>query len=177
VYHQQGELFMASSSSSSARPWPLISLMGGVLALIGYFLPWFLSSENAPNAGNVSGLGLVLNMFDVFQQGSGSPILFFVLAILLLVGLAALAQISLAIVALSGRLTRRAVSAQIGIAIAGLALLALAVAFFSVVVSALANLDTGNASGGLLIPGFGAWLIVVGFLDGLVSGILLRRSL
>ena len=167
----------SSSSPSSARPWPLISLMGGVLALIGFFLPWFLSSESAPNAGNVSGLGLVLNLFDVFQQGSGSPILFFVLAILLLVGLAALAQIALGIAALTGRLTRVGVSRQIGSSIAALVLLVLAVGFFMVVVSALSNLDTGSANGALLIPGIGALLMAVGFLDGLVSGILLRRSL
>lgn len=166
----------SSSSSSSARPWPLISLIGGVLALIGFFLPWFFSSAAAPRAGSVSGLGLVLNLFDVFQQGSGSPLLFFVLAMLLLVGLAALAQIALGIAGLSGRLTRAGVSRQIGIAIAGLVLLVLSVGFFMIVVSALSNLDTGN-NGGLLIPGIGAWLMVVGFVDGLVSAILIRRSL
>ncbi len=167
----------SSSSSSAARPWPLISLMGGALALIGFFLPWFLSSENAPNAGNVSGLGLVLNLFDLFQQGSGSPVLFFVLAILLLVGLAAPGQMALGMVALTGRLTRAGASRQMGLAIAALVLLAVVVGFFSVVVSALANLDTGSANGGLLIPGVGVWLMAVGFVDGLVSGILLRRSL
>jgi hypothetical protein len=148
-----------------------------VLALIGFFLPWFLSSDTAPKAGSVSGLGLVLNLFDVFQQGAGSPILFFVLAILLLVGLAALAQIAFGGLALSGRLTRVGASRQIGIALAGLVLLVLAVGFFLIVVSALSNLDTGSANGGLLIPGFGAWMMAVGFVDGMVSGILIRRSL
>ncbi len=166
----------SSSSSSSARPWPLLSLVGGVLALIGFFVPWFFSSESAPNAGSVSGLGLVLNLFDQFQQGAGSPLLFFVLAILLIVGLAALGQIAFGVLALSGRLTRVGASRQIGIAIAGLVLLALSVGFFMIVVSALSNLDTGN-NGGLLIPGIGAWLMAVGFVDGLVSGILIRRSL
>jgi hypothetical protein len=168
---------MASSSSSSTRPWPIISLMGGALALIGFFVPWFLSSESAPNAGTVSGLSLALNLFDLFQQGAGSPVLFFVLATLLLVGLAALGQIAFGVLALSGRLTRVGASRQIGIAIAALVLLALAVAFFAIVVSALSNLDTGSSSGGLLIPGIGVWLMAVGFVDGLVSGILLRRSL
>lgn len=166
----------SSSSSSSARPWPLINLIGGVLAAVGFFLPWFLSSERAPNAGSVSGFGLVLNLFDLFQQGAGSPVLFFVLAVLLLVGLAALGQITLGMVALTVRLTRVGASRQMGIAIAALVLLALAVAFFSVVVSALAKLDT-SANGGLLIPGIGVWLMAVGFVDGLISSILLRRSL
>lgn len=161
--------------SLPARTWPITTLAGGVLALIGFSVPWFFATGVQAGDFSVNGWRLFLAVPSAMQDGSFfSPgfLLIFLLLLGVLVGAAIILVVGFQDVV--GKLTTRQVRLQIGAASVGMFLMLLSVGAFALLFRGLANLDNPDPTA-VLIPGVGVLLMFVGFGVALVAGVRSRQ--
>ncbi len=162
-------------SSSSARKWANASITAGALVGVGFSLPWFFASDASSVRLAGSGWQVMASLVGALLQGSASPFLLLMLALLLLLVLAALFLLIVGALGLSGRGISWLGIPQIIVAGIGMVAAALEVGFAAILFYALANFDVPDPNAAL-IPGIGWWLMVAGLLTALVSGIGFLRA-
>ncbi len=162
-------------SSSSARKWAIASITAGALVVVGFSVPWFFASDASSVRLVGSGWQVMASLVGALLQGSASPFLLLMLALLLLLVLAALFLLIVGASGLSGRGISWMGIPQIIVAGVGIVAAALEVGFAVVLFYALANFDVPDPNAAL-IPGIGCCLMLVGFLIALVGGILFLRA-
>jgi hypothetical protein len=138
--------------STTASPGNIIIAIGGALALLSFFLPWFSYSGLA----SFSGLDIVRLSSAV--SGSQNESIYFLLVVIPLMGLALL---GIGGAALAGRMTKTRMPAFIVAAIGLVDLLYFVFVKFS----------TPGASF-FSYAGIGFWLTLLGLIGGLVGGFL-----
>lgn len=162
---------------TALRLWAASSSGGGLLALLGFFLPWLLAPTGLPGGVAVSGWRAILGLLTVGQAQEDFPLFTaLVLTMVLLPLIAALVSAGLGLLALAGKTASWVPLAQRRAASAGVFLTALNLAFFEAVFAPLGQAETSASTMSWLIPGVGIWLMLVGFLAVLVSSLLLCRS-
>jgi hypothetical protein len=162
-------------SSSTARKWAIASITAGALVGVGFSVPWFFASDASSVRLAGSGWQGLANMTQGLQQGSAPFLVVLLLVLFLFLLLAALFFLVIGALGLAGRTAPWMARAQIVAACVGLVVLALEVGFIELIFSALANFDVPNPNAAL-IPGVGVWLMLVGLLTALLSGIRFRRA-
>ncbi|HEY7349886.1 MAG TPA: hypothetical protein VH599_16330 [Ktedonobacterales bacterium] len=159
------------SQSSSARTWAIVSVVGGALALIGFFVPWFFATGAPEGEFTVSGWRLFLAVPQAIQEDIFFTPGFIIITLLpLVVLLSALAILVGGFLKLIGRSARWLTVLQPWAAGLGLLYLVLGVAAFELLFQALASFDVPNPDAALF-PGVGVWLMFVGFVVTLVASL------
>jgi hypothetical protein len=157
-----------SQTASSARVWAIVGVVGGALALIGFFVPWFFASGQSFSVNGVQ-------IFQVVADVGDTPGILLLVLPSLIVLLAALDVLMAGFFDLSGRSALWTARLQLWAASLGLVFLLLAVGAFELLFHALANFDTLNPDAAL-IPGVGVWLMFVGFVVALVGNLRSRSA-
>jgi hypothetical protein len=160
--------------ASNARTWAVVSVVGSVLALVGFFVPWFFATDPV---FRMSGEWITMVVLLAPFQPYFTFFSFYILiALLLLLGVAGLV---VPFVSGLSNLLGRPVSwlsrLHLGLAWAALIALLLGVGIVECIFQIAQSFDTSH-SNAMLIPGVGVWLMFLGFVMTIISGQRVRRA-